>query len=475
MMNKQLFWILVIAICLVIGIWSLGFWAVGCSSTPQETATTSTSITSTTMVAISAVGTPDASFGTNGTTVYDTGMISPFPNSTDDRGNSIAIDRNGKILVAGYRWPFGGKKMAIWRYDSDGALDKSFGDNGVTLTSLLDPFLYGQGNCMIIDSNNNILVAGISPPAVALWRYKSDGIPDNNFGASGKAAYATSWESSANAVAIDSSGKILVTGYLADKYEIDSIPYQAKYMAIWRYNTDGSTDGSFGTNGIVIYYLTSESRGNNIGNAIVADSHNNILVAGYSFNAVNVINVMTVWRYNSNGTTDESFGDHGKTVIPVADPHSPISSKANSIIIDPSGYLLVTGKYNGKMAIWRLTTNGEIDSSFGNGGMVTDDIGTDNGGTSIISDSLGRILVTGDRWNGSGFDMAIWRYDAKGNLDPSFGNNGILTDNVTNQNYPENGYAFGNSIRLDDFGRILVTGYVDYPDSNRNMVIWRYR
>jgi hypothetical protein len=84
-------------------------------------------------------------------------------------------------------------------------------------------------------------------------------------------------------------------------------------------------------------------------------------------------------------------------------------------------------------------------------------------------------LVTGDRWNGSGFDMAIWRYDAKGNLDPSFGNNGILTDNVTNQNYPENGYAFGNSIRLDDFGRILVTGYVDYPDSNRNMVIWRYR
>jgi uncharacterized delta-60 repeat protein len=78
------------------------------------------------------------------------------------------------------------------------------------------------------------------------------------------------------------------------------------------------------------------------------------------------------------------------------------------------------------------------------------------GGNSIYVDSNGKIYVTGYSNSSSNYDMVIWRYNSNGTLDTSFGNNGIVVHhNAAGGNYDDG----GNSIYVDNNGKIYVTGY----------------
>jgi len=136
---------------------------------------------------------------------------------------------------------------------------------------------------------------------------------------------------------LDSSGRILVTGYSVNASENCD-------MAIWRYNTDGTLDTTFSDDGIVINDSAAGGSSTDIGNALTLDSSGRILVAGYSYNASDNAD-MAIWRYNTDGTLDTTFSDG--LVINDSAAGGSSHDAGNALTLDSSGRILVAGySYN---------------------------------------------------------------------------------------------------------------------------------
>ncbi|MFH1829208.1 MAG: delta-60 repeat domain-containing protein [Pseudomonadota bacterium] len=275
-------------------------------------------------------------------------------------------------------------------------------------------------------------------------------------------------------ITIDESGKILVTGYSknnAGDYD----------MMIWRYNEDGTLDPAFDLDGIVIDNNAAGGNGNDFGNSIIIDTSGRILVAGDSYGGNQKHYDMAVWRYNANGTPDNSFNGNGIVTHHNAGLGNGYDG-GNSITIDSNGKILVAGDSgnlagNLDMVIWRYNTNGTLDPAFDFDGIVTHNaLGIGDGwGYSITTDANNKILVAGKSWNGSDYDMVIWRFNQDGTIDTTFNASGPIKGMVVSHNAAGgSGDDAGNSIVIDSNGKILVAGDSKNNTNNLDMVIWRY-
>jgi uncharacterized delta-60 repeat protein len=152
--------------------------------------------------------------GTLDTTFNTTGMVATPIGSGTDYGSAVAVQGDGKIVVAG--WAHGSNyDFAVVRYNADGALDTTFGTGGKVTTD------FGIGDdaasSVAIQSDGKIVVAGQAyngiDTDVAVVRYNTDGALDTTFGTGGKVtiAYASTFHY-ANGVALQPDGKIVVAG-----------------------------------------------------------------------------------------------------------------------------------------------------------------------------------------------------------------------------------------------------------------------
>lgn len=220
-------------------------------------------------------GSLDSSFGTGGLVSTDFG----------DReiGRSVAIKPDGKIVVAGVS----GDDFAIASYNNDGSLDSSFGSEGRVITD------FGgdeTGRSVAIGSDGKIVLVGESGDDFAIACYSSDGSLDSSFGTEGRVTTDFGGDEIGRGVAFQLDGKIVVVG------ESDG------NFAIARYNRDGSLDSSFGTGGQVITDLGR----NEIGHSIAFQPDGKIVVVGESSGSFALV------RYNTDGTIDPSFGTDGQ-------------------------------------------------------------------------------------------------------------------------------------------------------------------
>jgi len=186
-------------------------------------------------------------------------------------------------------------------------------------------------------------------------------------------------------------------------------------MAVWRFNSDGSLDNTFGGDGIIVHNNAAGGNDFDEGNAIALDSTGKILVTGYSDNGTNYD--MAVWRFNSDGSLDNTFGGDGIVVHNNAAGGNG-SDGGNGIALDSTDKILVTG-YSGNstdtdMVVWRFNSNGSFDSTFGGDGIVVHNNAAGGNshdlGKAIEIYSNGKILVCGDSYNELDSDMTIWRY-----------------------------------------------------------------
>ncbi|MCL4557068.1 MAG: hypothetical protein M1491_00265 [Deltaproteobacteria bacterium] len=392
-------------------------------------------------------------------------------------GHSVATDAQGRILVTGDAWDASNNDyMAIWRFTANGTLDTSFGTNGIVTNNNAAGGSSAAGLSIITDAQGRILVTGIALDSslnynMAIWRYNANGTLDTSFNGTG---YVTNSNAAGGnsaqgySIITDAQGRILVTG-------VAWAASNNTYMTIWRYNANGTLDTSFNGTG---YVTNNNAAGGSYaeGSSIITDAQGRILVTGYAFDASNY-DYMTIWRYNANGTLDTSFGTNG--IVFNNNAAGGNSADGYSIITDAQGRILVTGdafdaSNNYNMAIWRYNANGTLDTAFNSTGIVftnTSAGGNNAEGYSIITDAQGRILVTGYAKDASSKNnMAIWRFNANGTLDTSFGTNGI----VFNNNAAGGNIADGLSIITDAQGRILVTGDAKDASNKYNMAIWRY-
>lgn len=220
------------------------------------------------LVRYSSNGNLDSSFNS-------TGIVTTDISGTNDIARSVAVQADGKILLAGYSNIGGNNDMALLRYNSDGSLDTSFNSTGIVTTDI------GSGDnayslAIQPDANGKILVGGYSYignySQIALLRYNSDGSLDTSFNSSGIVTTDIGgYYDYALSIAIQADGKILVGGYSDNGSKND--------MALLRYNNDGSLDTSFNSTGIV---TTSVGGLNDGAYSVAVQADGNILLAGYS-------------------------------------------------------------------------------------------------------------------------------------------------------------------------------------------------
>ena len=358
-------------------------------------------------------GNLDSSFGTNGRVTTAIGTNESFPNAG-------IIQADGKIIVAGFAYNGNNSDFALVRYNSNGSLDNSFGSNGKLMTpvGLHDDYASGLG----IQTDGKIIVVGSSTdsnyvPAFAVVRYNSNGSIDSTFGQNGKIIshlghfisylsgvyYGVYSDEYARSVVIQTDGKIVVAGEsytYNDCYHDDYYGgiYCSRAFAMVRYNNNGRLDSTFGSSGKVVDSISLVYPA-----SAVLQTDGKILVAGGGSGA----NGFRTNRYNSNGSLDSSFGINGKVITQIGGQND--YSYSNSIFYQPDGKILSAGYINknpgNDFAVVRYKSNGSLDSSFNSNGIAVLHIGQQGSSDVAIGVALqgNKIVVAGNsQYYGSG-------------------------------------------------------------------------
>ena len=163
----------------------------------------------------------------------------------------MAIQDNGKIVVVGETADTNStfSDIAVVRYNLDGSLDTSFGTGGIVTTDMASSL--DRGFDVAIQSDGKIVAVGeryyLGNPdnAFALVRYNADGSLDTSFGSGGKVISDLGIIDRARGVALQSDGKIVAAG------EWSNASFHSD-MIVARYNSNGSLDTSFDTDGLVL-------------------------------------------------------------------------------------------------------------------------------------------------------------------------------------------------------------------------------
>ena len=221
-----------------------------------------------------------------------------------------------------------------------------------------------------------------------------------------------------------------------------TMPTSNQYaFALARYNPDGSLDISFGDSGKVI---TSFGMGLNYGRALAIQPDGKLLVTGeYGGWPCDY----SIARYNTNGSLDNSFGNGGIVITNMG----PGLNLPKAITVQNDNKIIVVGHAEPNMGIVRYNMDGTLDSTFGTGGKVFTSLGTDSYQTAVIMQPDNKILVAGNYSNGGAYHNAVFRYITDGDLDNSFGTSGITTAPTVYSDYP-------SSMILQENGDIVIAG-----------------
>jgi uncharacterized delta-60 repeat protein len=326
--------------------------------------------------------------GSLDTTFDGDGKVTTAVGSSHDEANSVAIQSDGKIVVAGSSVNGGWKDFALARYNTNGSPDTTFDGDGKVTTSVgsFDDYAYS----VAIQSDGKIVIAGVSSGDFALVRYNSNGSLDTTFDFDGKVTTAVgSSYDYANSVTIQSDGKIVVAG--------SSYNGSSHDFALARYNSNGSLDTIFDGDGKI---TTAVGSSDDEAHSVAIQSDGKIVVAGYSYNGSNMD--FAVARYNSNGSLDTTFDGDGKVTTDLASP----DDFAYSVAIQSDGKIVAAGFSNSHFALSRYNSNGSLDTTFDFDGKVTTDFGGSDVAYSVAIQSDGKIVVAGE----SKGNFALARY-----------------------------------------------------------------
>jgi uncharacterized delta-60 repeat protein len=396
-------------------------------------------------LADAAAGDLDLTFGDEGKVVTD------FFGSNDSV-NALAVQSDGKIVAAGQATlPNNESDFVLARYNSNGALDPTFGSGGKINTDFSGTS--DRIEDMIIQPDGKILVAGASfggnpansNPDFALARYNNDGSLDLTFGSGGLVRTNMAGFDNAKGIAIQPDGKIVAAGET-----ISSQTIIQRDFALARYNSDGSLDTTFGSGGKVITNFFGDT---DLVAGLVIKADGRIVVAGTTSGDVTNFN-FALAGYNSDGSLDATFGSGGKVITDFFGNFDVCSS----INLQSDGKLVLTGDaispfFGSILAIARYNSDGSLDATFGNGGKSDANVRAGSRASLILPN--GKIIAAGLGFDGTTIlDFAVVRYNSDGSLDTTFGNGGKMTANFSGN------ISQADAVALQPDGKIVLAGLV---------------
>lgn len=245
-------------------------------------------------------------------------------------------------------------------------------------------------------------------------------------------------------VAIQADGKIIVAG--ASNHS--PAPWD---FAVVRYNSDGSLDNSFGTDGKQTVDFDSEL---DLSSSVAIQPDGKIVLAGSTRTLTGSIE-FAVARLTTTGALDLTFNGTGKQTIDFG-----FYGVAEDLVVQPDGKIVVVGHAaqgaGEDFAVARLNSDGSLDNSFGTGGKQTLDFGLYDAGLSTVLQSDGKIVVAGFTSDGGpSYTVAtVARLNIDGTPDNTFDGDGKLTVDLG----PD--HVLGYDVALQAGGKILLAGYV---------------
>lgn len=315
----------------------------------------------------------------------------------------------------------------------NGVLDPSFGTNGIVVLDV------GNSNnttrAIAIQPDGKILMAGFSSTSINLFnvvRLNPDGSLDNSFGTNGVASTTLAFTSIASSIALQQDGKIIAGGHTWGG--------ESNGFALIRYNSDGSIDNSFGNSGITTTHFFGKDA---IGKSLAIQADGKIILAGYSYTIFNDDDDFAVARYNPDGSIDQTFGTNGAVFTTFG-----VNERdwINSIAVQADGKILAGGFSSNRMALARYLTDGSLDPTFGTNGLAVNIIPPASqafiNGLALSPDGIYACGFSTDTFNNS----TLVKYDYAGNISPDFGVDGILINNIAQQDLYKDIKIIGDKI-----------------------------
>ncbi len=294
-------------------------------------------------------------------------------------------------------------------------------------------------------------LAGLALLTIALLfagdaRAAAPGAQDLSFGLRGTAAFnLENTFQQAHAITIQPDGKVVLAGHI----QTCAGPTCSYNFLIVRFNTNGTLDDTFGTNGAAVIDFLGQDEA---AFAVAVQADGKIVAAGGAMGGSAQTHVLgfKLMRYLPNGTLDTDFGNGGR----VYESFDDVGGTPQAMLIEPDGKIVVAGTDNNSMLfVARFNTNGGLDTGFGTNGRIA------TNSYSIFIARLARQpdgkIVVGGASQPFG-TLKLIRYNADGTLDSGFGGGGVVTSVF------QSGFVPTVAVQAD--GKILVSGA--YNDSD---------
>jgi len=294
-------------------------------------------------------GSGDTSFGTGGLVVQDTGVA-------EGRESGLALQPDGKILLAASTGPYFAEAGMIVRFDANGTLDPTFGVGGIVATgpgSIEDLALDGDGNIVVTGS---VITSWPSMPTSHVWigRFDALGVPDSTFGVGGTVHLDRGVNDLATRLLPLPGGGVVVLGATVGT----PLVTDPDDFLLLQVDASGALDPAFGAGGVVVQDFGFGT--NDAPWSFVRQTDGKLVAVGSAYLPSANLSVVAVARWDADGVPDPLFGIGGINLIGSGNEFGLGAA------LDAAGRLVVSGTRSLISAfVMRLGTGGVLESESG--------------------------------------------------------------------------------------------------------------